>query len=41
MSRYAVVERRIRKAIAMHVSELRHSKEAVPAPGAWTDDVDI
>ena len=41
MSRYAEVEPRIRKAIETHVSELRRSKEAVMAPGAWTDDVDI
>ncbi len=37
----AEVERRIREAIEAHVSELRRSKEAVPAPGAWTGDVDI
>lgn len=35
------VERRIRKAIELHVEELRREKQRVPRPKAWSELVEI
>ncbi len=35
------VERRIRKAIELHVEELRREKQRVPRPQAWSELVEV
>lgn len=37
----ADVERRIRKAIALHLGELRRANEPVPEPSAWSEFVEV
>jgi predicted RNase H-like HicB family nuclease len=35
------VERRIRKAVALHLEALREEKERVPRPRAWTELIEV